>query len=138
MSLAVTSVNAQEEFKGGHSHSEGHHSHDKTVMISDKQPVPTIDLVVHEDSMKGWNLEIKLNNFEFKPEMANKENQPNQGHAHLYINDKKVTRIYGNWYYLGSLPEGKNEIKVQLNTNNHELLMYRGNIIEDGEVIEVN
>lgn len=117
-------------------HSDDHHHHE-TVMISEGQPVPSVDLVVHEDSLRGWNLEIKLNNFELTPEMVNQENQPNQGHAHLYINGEKITRIYSNWYYLPTLPSGTNEIKVSLNTNSHEMLMYQGQLIEAVEVIEV-
>ncbi len=134
ISLASTSVNAQAQIKGDHSHS--HHEH-KAVIISNNQPVPSIDLVVHEDSMKGWNLEIKLDNFEFAPEMASQENEPNKGHAHLYINGKKITRIYGKWYYLGDLPQGRNEPKVELTTNSHQGLMYQGSLIGDTEFINV-
>ena len=135
LGLAVTSVNANEQVEGNHSDSHHHH---ETIMISEGQPVPVIDLVVHEDSLKGWNLEIKLDNFELTPEMVNRDNEPNKGHAHLYVNGEKITRIYGNWYYLATLPSGKNEIKVGLNTNGHESLMYQGKLIEDVEVIEVN
>ncbi len=134
LGLAVTSVNANEQVE--QSHSDSHHH--ETVMISEGQPVPGIDLVVHEDGLKGWNLEIKLANFELAPEMVNRDNRLNQGHAHLYVNGEKITRIYGNWYYLATLPSGKNEIKVGLNTNDHKSLMYQGKLIEDLEVIEVN
>ena len=136
LSLAITSVMAQEAPK--RDKSEVHHHHHKTVVLSDNQPIPDIDLVVYKDSLKGWNLQIKLENFEFAPEMANQENQLNKGHAHLYINGEKITRLYGDWYYLGDLPPGTNEIKVQLNTNSHESLMYQGKLIEDTEVITVN
>lgn len=135
LGLAVTSVNANEQVEGSHSNSDHHH---ETITISEGQPVPVVDLVVYEDSLKGWNLEIKLNNFEFAPEMVNGDNEPNKGHAHLYVNGEKVTRIYGNWYYLSTLPLGKNEIKVALNTNGHQSLMYQGKLVEDVEVIEVN
>lgn len=134
LGLAVTSVNANEQVEQSHSDSHPH----ETVMISEGQPVPGIDLVVHEDGLKGWNLEIQLANFELAPEMVNRDNQLNQGHAHLYVNGEKITRIYGNWYYLATLPSGKNEIKVGLNTNDHKSLMYQGKLIEDLEVIEVN
>jgi hypothetical protein len=134
LGVFITSVNAHEQIKGEDSNSHHHH---RTVMISDDQPVPSVDLVVHQDSLKGWNLEIKLDNFEFTPEMVNQANEPNKGHAHLYINGEKITRIYGNWYYLETLPVGRNEIKIGLNTNSHESLMYQEKLIEDIEVIEV-
>ena len=118
-------------------HSSGEHDHHKTIMIQEGQAVPGIDLIVHQDAIKGWNLEIKLANFAFTPENVNQENQLNKGHAHLYINGKKITRIYGNWYYLAELPSGSNEVKIALNTNAHEALMYQGNLIEDLEMINV-
>lgn len=116
--------------------SEENHHH-KTIMIMEGQPVPSVDLMVHQDSLKGWNLEIKLNNFTFTPENVNQANQPNEGHAHLYINGEKITRIYGNWYYLAELPSGNNEVKIELNTNSHESLMYQEQKIADQAIITV-
>ena len=113
------------------------HHHHKTVMIEEGQPIPEVDLVVYEDAVRGWNLEIKLDNFQLTPQEVNRDNQPNQGHAHLHVNGEKVTRIYGNWYYLETLPNGTNKVKVSLNTNAHESLMYQGKMIEDIEIIEV-
>ena len=113
------------------------HHHHQTVMIEEGQAVPKIDLVVYEDAVKGWNLEIKLDNFQLTPQDVNSSNQPNQGHAHLFINGEKITRIYGNWYYLETLPNGSNEVKISLNTNGHESLMYQGKMIEDIEIVEV-
>ena len=116
------------------SESEHHHG---TITIADEQPVPDVDLIVHKDPVNGWNLEIKLDNFAFAPENINRENQPNEGHAHLHINGEKVTRIYSNWYHLPELPSGRNELSVYLNTNQHEYLMYQDNMIEDTEVVDV-
>ena len=118
---------------------QDHHQdhHHKTMMIEEGQAVPNVDLVVYEDALKGWNLEIKLDNFQFTPQNVNSDNQLNQGHGHLYINGEKVTRIYGNWYYLETLPPGSNEVKISLNANGHESLMYQGKMIEDVEIIEV-
>lgn len=36
--------------------------------------------------------------------------------AHLSVDGTKITRLYGNWYYLESLPAGRHEITVSLNT----------------------
>ena len=143
------SINANQEdnHKDHHKHDHQEHSveelstdphdHHEMVMIREGQPVPNVDLVVYEDAVKGWNLEIKLDNFQLTPQDVNGENQLNQGHAHLFVNGEKVTRIYGNWYYLETLPTGYNEIKISLNTNGHESLMYQGKMIEDIEMIEV-
>ncbi len=122
---------ADEVNKIEHDH---HHSH-KSLDISDNSRIPTLDIKVDPDALKGWNLEIKTTNFTFSPETLNQNSLPNQGHAHLYVNDKKITRIYGSWYYISELPEGENEIKVTLNTDNHEDLIYQGKMISDRIII---
>jgi hypothetical protein len=40
----------------------------------------------------------------------------------LYINGEKVSRVYGPWLHLPTLPPGRNEITVELNANNHQVL----------------
>ena len=114
----------------------GHHQH-KAINIIEGQPVPKVDLIVHPEAVKGWNLEIQVENFQFVPAKANQTSVPNKGHAHLYINGKKITRLYGNWYYLENLAPGENEIKVSLNANGHESLVYQGKGIEDTEIISI-
>ena len=74
-----------------HSHNKVGHSHKKIEFLPEK-PVPEVDLLVYKDTMKGWNLELKITNFKFAPETVNQSSNINEGHAHLYINDKKITR----------------------------------------------
>ncbi|NJK39390.1 MAG: hypothetical protein HC835_18165 [Oscillatoriales cyanobacterium RM2_1_1] len=119
----------------GHHGGEGHgHS---PMEIPDGQPIPQVDLVVHPDSIRGWNLEMRLTHFKLAPEHVNQEATLGEGHAHLYINGEKVTRIYGNWYYLSDLKPGRHQIRVGLTTNDHRDLVHQGQPIEDMEVIEV-
>jgi hypothetical protein len=113
------------------------HREEDTLEVPEGKAVPSVILVVHPDARKGWNLELKVSNFKFAPEHVNQEANYTEGHAHLYINDKKVTRLYGNWYYLQSLEPGQNKITVTLNANNHHTLIFKGNIIEDSQYIEV-
>ncbi|WP_241735265.1 hypothetical protein [Cyanobacterium stanieri] len=110
------------------------HSH-KSIDISNHDLIPNIEIEVMEDTMTGWNVKIITDNFTFAPETVNQESNINQGHAHLYINGEKITRIYDNWYYISDLPKGENEIKINLNTNLHEELIYQGTIIGDRTVI---
>jgi hypothetical protein len=132
--LAQENVSFNKEMQH-HSNSE-HHDHG-TFMIPKGELIPSVKLIVHNDSKKGWNLEVKITNFSFAPEKINQESKFNEGHAHIYINGKKLTRLYSNWYYLEDLPKGKNEIKISLNTNNHETLVSGGKMIEDTVIITV-
>lgn len=120
-----------------HHHSHGEHSHG-SMEIPPGQPIPSVNLIVHEDPMRGWNIEVRVSNFRFSPERASREHKPGEGHAHLYINGEKITRLYGDWYYIGNLQPGRNEIKVTLNSNNHSDFLHNGQIIGDTAIIEVS
>jgi hypothetical protein len=133
--LITTHVNAEnKQHTDKHQHKS--HQHGK-IEIPANQPVPKVDLIIHPDAKQGWNLELKLTNFNFAPEKVNQDSNSSEGHAHLYIDGKKMSRIYGTWYYLEKLPVGKHQITVSLNTNQHEDLLSNGKRIEDTETIIV-
>ncbi|AFY86828.1 MAG: hypothetical protein CLLPBCKN_003510 [Chroococcidiopsis cubana SAG 39.79] len=111
--------------------------HHQMREISAGEPIPTVKLVVHPDTMRGYNLEVQTTNFKFAPEEVNKAAKPGEGHAHLYVNGKKITRLYSSWYYLDNLKPGKNEIRVSLNANNHQVLAHNGKMIEATQIVEV-
>ena len=127
--LVISAAEAQQNNRAEHQH--------KMMEIPSGQPIPSIKLVVHKDSMKGWNLEAQITNFKFAPEHASSAFQPGEGHAHLSINGEKTTRLYSSWYYLGNLKPGKNQITVSLNTNNHQALAHNGKIIQDTAIVQV-
>jgi hypothetical protein len=120
----------------GMSNGSGEHQHGQ-VTVPPGQPVPSVKLIVHPDAMKGWNLEVKVTNFAFAPERVNTKGNSTEGHAHLYVDGKKVTRLYCSWYYLGNLAPGQHTVRVTLNTNSHESLIYNGNPIEATATIQV-
>lgn len=122
---------------GAEGHSTSGHTH-KKVEVPAGQPMPTVNLVVRPDAMSGWNLEVKVTNFAFAPERVNtKSTSVNEGHAHLYVNGKKISRLYGNWYHLATLPPGINQITVTLNTNDHGDLTHRGKPIQATATVQV-
>ena len=113
------------------------HHHHKTIEIPAGQPVPSVKLVVTPDPMQGWNVQLKVENFRFAPENINSKSLPTEGHAHLYVDGKKVARLYGSWYHLEKLKPGQHKITVSLNANGHEQLTYRGQPIADSVTIQV-
>lgn len=122
--------------QGSHQHHNGM-SHDHFTIPSG-HPIPSVKIQVSPDPIRGWNLAVQVTNFRFAPEHASQENRLGEGHAHLYINGQKVARLYGGWYHIEKLQPGRNEIKVTLNTNSHETLIYNGQVIESIQVIEVH
>lgn len=108
------------------------HTH-AMMEVDAKLPVPGVKMTLIPDSKDGYNLKLSVTNFTFTPEVAGGISVPNQGHAHLYINDVKVSRIYSEWFYVSSslLKEGENTLMVTLNANDHSDWVYQGGHIGD-------
>lgn len=123
-----------------HSHSdevsasETAHAHEMLNVESSSAPeISTLD--VEPDSKSGWNIHFTTKNFKFAPEKAGKKHVVGEGHAHLYIDGEKITRLYSNNYYLGDLSEGEHEIKITLNTNDHKEYAVSGETVESTYII---
>jgi hypothetical protein len=46
------------------------------------------------------------------PEHVNHPHVPDEGNAHLYVNGKKLARLWGGWYHLEHLRPGDNRVAV--------------------------
>lgn len=110
----------------GHSELRVHPSMDHGVIdISYDSIIPQIEkLEMVKDPMSGWNLYIRTNNFKFTPENVNKQHKQGEGHAHLYINGNKIARLYDNWFHVPELQNEENQIKITLNANSHETMIF--------------
>lgn len=102
------------------------------------QPAPAISIEAYEDAMSGYNIEIKTENFVFTPEHVNTEPFFNEGHAHLFVNGKKITRVYSPWVHLSAkhLQEGSNVVEVTLNANDHSEWANEGEHIQSSLILE--
>lgn len=96
------------------------HNHPLLEVAADL-PVPTITHLIFPDEMDGYNVQILTQNFTFTPSAINNDVVANEGHAHLYINGEKISRVYGNWVHIPSslLVTGANAVSVTLNGNDH-------------------
>jgi len=138
---ATQTASAETVDSAEHSHTGVNTNHDifhsRAIEVPAGTPVPAVTVQVEADPVRGWNLYVGTANFDFVPEKVNGESSPTEGHAHLYVNDKSVQRIYGSWTHLPTLPGGTNEIRVTLNANGHEALTTQGNQIQDSATVEV-
>ena len=116
---------------------EHSHATAEPVEAGSFQPVPTVSLEVTEDPKSGWNLHATIDGHEMTPEAASTEAVEGEGHAHIYVDGEKLTRLYGDWYYLGELESGEREIRVELSANDHSPLAVNGEIVDDTVAIEV-
>ena len=99
--------------------------HDQPLEM-DAAAAPSLDIMVIQDPMSGYNLHVMASNFIFAPESASLAHVNGEGHAHVYANGVKLGRLYGPWMHLDSLPKGDIEIEVTLNTNDHRPLAVDG------------
>ncbi|NUN11126.1 hypothetical protein HUU53_00585 [Candidatus Micrarchaeota archaeon] len=111
----------------------GHGNEEHGVFEAPVQP--TIQLMVTQDFNGGWNLHLITSNFIFAPENAGGQNFAGQGHAHLYVDGEKIARIYSDWYYLPPLSEGKHELTVTLNTNDHSDYYFEGKPVQSSLLV---
>ncbi|MCI5051345.1 MAG: hypothetical protein MRY57_03480 [Candidatus Pacebacteria bacterium] len=106
------------------------HLHEPVPVLSEN--IPSISANIFPDHKSGYNINLVTEHFEFTPELANMENVQNQGHAHIYVNNEKVARVYGSWYHLDNhyLVDGSNTIRISLNANDHSVWSINNNPIE--------
>lgn len=104
------------------------HSQHPLVEVPDGRPVPKMRVRVFPDRMDGFNVFLETRDFLFTPQDAGSESIPNQGHAHLYINGRKIARMYSPWHHLpaASLREGINRLEVEFSTNDHSVWSVAG------------
>lgn len=95
-----------------------HHSEDTKYEVTAAE-APSVQLMVTEDSVSGWNVHILTENFTFTPENVNGTNILSEGHAHLYVDGEKVARVYGNYFHYPENFDGSKEFMVTLNANDH-------------------
>jgi hypothetical protein len=115
------------------------HAH-QPIDVATWASAPTVEIVAHPDAMAGWNLEIKTTNFRFAPEHASGAVLPNEGHAHLMVDGKKLARVYGNWFHIpkeAAVGAGQHEVLVTLNANDHSDLQSNGVRVEAKTMITV-
>lgn len=117
-------------------HSIGMHMNHETTEAT--SPSPTVSALAYKDSKDGYNLKISTTNFTWTPERVNDVPVQKEGHAHVYVNDVKVARVYGAWFHIPSqyFVEGKNTIRVTLNTNSHSEWVFEGKHIQAEVIVE--
>lgn len=118
---------------GGADHARMHGQH---IALA-AEDAPSLAIRVTPDPMSGHNLFVETEGFAFAPQNASGDNQPGEGHAHVYVNGAKIGRLYGPWLHLPDLPKGAVTVEVTLNANDHRPLAVNGAPITAREVLTV-
>ncbi len=113
-------------------------AHGKRYFVKQGPKAPSIRIKLEPDLVAGWNLQISTNGFRFAPERASLDHVEGEGHAHVYLNGKKHSRIYGHWVHLSNLPIGpraRTTIRVGLYTNDHRAIYVGGRVMANDIVL---
>ncbi|MDE2940552.1 MAG: hypothetical protein OXR67_16780 [Chloroflexota bacterium] len=94
-----------------------------------------ISAEVAEDG--GVHVAINTVGWRWAPEKVNEVNSDGAGHAHIYADGVKLSRVYGNYHYIPALEPGTREIKVNLNSNDHSELTWQGDLLEASVTVTI-
>jgi len=111
--------------KGDATHAGKPHEHGMLAVDGWATP-PTISADIFKDPESGWNLHVMTTGFTFNAAAAGYDNVEGEGHAHIYVNGKKLGRLYGDWYHIGGLSTRDQAVKVSLNANDPSALLRNG------------
>jgi hypothetical protein len=81
-----------------HAHSEGTSAIHEVV----KEFAPKASLKIEKDPTGGFNVHVVTSNFQWRPDLASKEHVMGEGHAHVYLDGRKILRIYNEWFHLNT------------------------------------
>lgn len=124
--------------KKQHMHNRHEHGRIEVKYFGEATLIPSINFKINADNMEGWNIKIETNNFSFSPQHVNLAPSAGEGHAHIYVDGRKMARIYSNWYHLKKLTPGKHEVRISLNANNHSNWVHEGDVISATHIIIQN
>jgi len=116
VSAAVADTDHTHEHAGPSAHTERDHR-EQIDLPADE--APTLALGLTEAGHRGYALSLETTRFSFAAEHADGPHVPGEGHAHLYVDGKKISRIYGPHYALEPFSPGTHEITVALVGNDH-------------------
>ena len=102
------------------------HAHAQVVETSDM----SVGVTAEVDPIDGINVHISPTGFSFAPERVNQADIDGEGHAHIYVDGEKVSRVYGERFHLKGVGPGEHEIRVTLNANSH------GEYAVDGQPVQ--
>lgn len=100
----------------------GHMVHDyKPVQVPADVPIPQLAMQLHRDAVSGVNLHLEVRNFALGPPEQKPSKTMLNGHAHLYVNGRKIQRLYGPDVHIPGkyFKPGINVVLVSLNAHTH-------------------
>ena len=106
-----------------------------------REDAPTATMDIVKDPTGGFNVRVVTANFTWRPEMASMEYVPGEGHAHVFLDGRKIMRIYNEWFHLNTYQfatrAGKQLVSVEFVGNDHAPYTIQGAPVGDQQIVDV-
>ena len=102
---------------------------------------PKATLDIQKDPTGGFNVQVVTSNFVWRPEMASMQHVSGEGHAHVYLDGRKIMRIYNEWFHLNtyqfSTKPGEQLLSIEFVGNDHAPYTIQGLPVGAEQVVDV-
>jgi hypothetical protein len=106
-----------------------------------KEAAPVASLEIKKDPTGGFNVHVATTNFTWRPEMASMKYVPGEGHAHVFLDGRKIMRIYNEWFHLNTYQfatkAGEQLLSIEFVGNDHAPYTIQGSPIGDQKIVDV-
>jgi len=112
-----------------------------TIHEVSAEVAPQAALEIQKDPTGGFNVRVVTSNFVWRPEQASKKHVAGEGHAHVYLDGRKIMRIYNEWFHLNtfqfSTRAGEQLLSIEFVGNDHAPYTRQGTPIGSEQIINV-
>jgi hypothetical protein len=118
------------------------HTNGATLVHEIEQKLaPKATLEIEKDPTGGFNVQVVTTNFTWRPEMASMEHVPGEGHAHVFLDGRKIMRIYNQWFHLNtyqfSTRAGEQLLSIEFVGNDHAPYTIQGLPVGTEQIVNV-
>ena len=106
-----------------------------------QETAPQASLEIKKDPTGGFNVHVLTNNFVWRPDMASMKHVLGEGHAHVYLDGRKIMRIYNEWFHLNTYQfatkAGEQLLSIEFVGNDHSPYTIQGLPVGAEQVVDV-
>jgi len=106
-----------------------------------QETAPKATLDIQKDPTGGFNVHVVTSNFVWRPEMASMQHVSGEGHAHVYLDGRKIMRIYNEWFHLNtyqfSTRAGEQLLSIEFVGNDHAPYTIQGLPVGAEQIVDV-
>lgn len=128
-------------FFSGSTSAQAHSNGAMSIHEISKENSPTASLEIEKDPTGGFNVHVVTTNFTWRPEMASMKHVQGEGHAHVFLDGRKIMRIYNEWFHLNTFQfatrAGEQLLSVEFVGNDHAPYTIQGSPIGYTRIVDV-